>query len=332
MNGSIRIPALPFTPEEVFLPGETKRLHLFEARYISLFEAVVSQYDNHCGHILIDAPRRAMAAVGTLVVVRKWQRQAIGVSVEVDAVGRLHTTKLYPSNPYLTAEFSCVNDVRSADDPQELNELYDEFWKVCRELTELAKSVDEPVLRVKTDGAKATIDAAARTTNDILKQHRKEQDKNANNTNKSDEDDNDSLEPTNDVAENQQDKDFEDKNGVRMSSSSSVAGTSSNGSTTNAGTNTFEQVQATIKTTAERAVAYKRIDWSSHVEDADMLRRRAHAVSFAAWELFASSAQQRQKALEQRSTSSRLTTAIEAMQTRRNQLAAKAALKTAFSS
>lgn len=333
VSSSIRIPALPFTPEEVFLPGETKRLHLFEARYISLFEAVISQYDNHCGHILIDAPRRAMAAVGTLVVVRKWQRQAIGVSVEVDAVGRLHTTKLYPSNPYLTAEFSCVNDVRSADDPQELSELYDEFWKVCRELTEVAKSVDEPVFRVKTDGAKATIDAATKTTNDILKQHKKTKEQLGDNKNKNDEDDNDDssvVEPTtnNDITE-QQDI---DKNGMWMSSTSSSSSNGSTNNNNNAATNTFEQVQVAIKTTAERAIAYKRIDWSPHVDDVDMLRRRAHAISFAAWDLFQSSAQQRQKALEQRSTSSRLTTAIEAMQTRRNQLAAKAALKAAFSS
>jgi hypothetical protein len=39
-----RIGALPFGIDDVLLPGETKQLHLYEARFLALFEEVVSPF------------------------------------------------------------------------------------------------------------------------------------------------------------------------------------------------------------------------------------------------------------------------------------------------
>lgn len=86
-----RIPALPFPPQEVFLPGETKRLHVFLAKHLSLFDQSSQDFDNHFSHVLIDGHRRTMAAFGTLVVFRYFRLFDVGIHVSVDGVGLLRT-------------------------------------------------------------------------------------------------------------------------------------------------------------------------------------------------------------------------------------------------
>lgn len=79
---------VPFQPHEVLLPGEEKTLHLFEARYLALFDEVVLNYDQRFGHVLLSQERASLAASGTLVRVSEWERMDIGVKLRVHGVGR----------------------------------------------------------------------------------------------------------------------------------------------------------------------------------------------------------------------------------------------------
>lgn len=155
----LTLPALPFPPGDVFLPGETKQLHLFEARYLALLETTTADFDSRCAHVLIDSRRRAMAAVGTLLHVREWTRLDVGVSVVVDAVGRLHTTKLLAAAPFVTAKVSPIADspLLSAPDAHQLPMLYARFWVAFRSTVDLALHLKLPPCRPKDNIAALTI-------------------------------------------------------------------------------------------------------------------------------------------------------------------------------
>lgn len=159
---SMAVPAIPFPPLEIFLPGEAKHLHLFEARYLALFENVVVQYDKRCAHVLIDTGRQAMAAFGTIAHVRSWRRLDVGVSVEFEGVGRLKMKKLHSAAaPFLRGDFEFVEDgfLEGADNMAEARQLEIRFWTAFREVVSLCVKLGEDPMREKVDTATATIDA-----------------------------------------------------------------------------------------------------------------------------------------------------------------------------
>lgn len=155
------VPAIPFPPPEVFLPGEAKRLHLFEARYLALFETVVAHFDNRCAHVLVDAPRQAMAAFGTIAHVRSWRRLDVGVSVEFEAVGRLKTAKMRNAAPFLWGDFEPVDDhpLEGNDATRKVQIFEQKFWAAFREVVALSLKLGDDPVREKLDTATPTIDA-----------------------------------------------------------------------------------------------------------------------------------------------------------------------------
>ncbi|KAI0565676.1 hypothetical protein FGB62_16g237 [Gracilaria domingensis] len=158
------IPAIPFPPGQVFLPGEVKQLHLYEARYLALFETVVLRYDKRCAHVLIDARRRAMAAFGTVISVRNWKRLNIGVSVHVEAVGRTRTSRFVSSSPFLRGEFQSVQD-DSLPEQQliAVRQLEVRFWQAFRDVVSLSIRIGIDPIRQKIDTATETIQASNET-------------------------------------------------------------------------------------------------------------------------------------------------------------------------
>lgn len=158
------IPALPFPPEQVFLPGETKTLHLFEARYLALFEHVVLHCDKRCAHVLIDFNRQAMAAFGVIVHIRSWRRLDVGVSVDIEAVGRLKSCRIRNPAPYLHGEFEPVDDLPlpGADHVTTARRLLDRFWPAFREVVQLSLKLGEDPIREKVPTASKTNDHVER--------------------------------------------------------------------------------------------------------------------------------------------------------------------------
>ena len=65
---------LPFGIEEMLLPGETKQVHLFEARFIQLFaDSAAKNYD--CLGALLFTPGGNVAAVTTLLEVEEFKKK-----------------------------------------------------------------------------------------------------------------------------------------------------------------------------------------------------------------------------------------------------------------
>ncbi|CAN8076291.1 unnamed protein product [Agarophyton chilense] len=145
-------PALPFPPDQVFMPGEVKQLHLFEARYLALFETVVLRYEKRCAHVLIDAQRSAMAAIGTVISVRNWKRLDVGVSVHVEAVARLRTSRLISSSPFLRGEFENVQDHSLSEAQLIAARLLEvRFWHAFRAVVSLSLQIGiDPIRQIHT--------------------------------------------------------------------------------------------------------------------------------------------------------------------------------------
>ncbi|GJP53943.1 hypothetical protein CLOM_g13058, partial [Closterium sp. NIES-68] len=57
----MELPCLPFNPAEVFLPGSSKTLHLYEAPLLALLEEVLSRSHGLLGHVVLE-PMRATTA------------------------------------------------------------------------------------------------------------------------------------------------------------------------------------------------------------------------------------------------------------------------------
>lgn len=323
------LPALSFPPAQVFLPGESKRLHLVDARCLAALEAAVTRFDSRCAHVLIDAPRRAMAAVAALLAIRKWQRLEVGVCVTVEAVGRLKTTRLHKSAPFLTAEFLPVRDennnpfpngpgvvvMRGTETPRlekdgehskhQVQEKEVEGGKEEEEAEDCKQSVEAQAQRAQRLEERfwnALRDATLAA--DALGLH--------------------VLREKEDAAQATLDA-VEAGGGTRACD---VVGAPAARPQVEGG---YAAVEAHIRLAAERAVAYARLDWASDSPDAQTALRRAHALSFAAWDAFPSTAQQRQRAIESRDALARLSTAVDAMEVRAKQLAAQKALDSAFS-
>lgn len=160
-QAKITLPALPFPAEQVFLPGETKRLHLFEARYLALFEQVLVHCDKRCAHFLVDFNRHAMATFGVIIEVNSWRRLDIGVSLDIQAVGRLKSCRIPSSTPYFRGEFQSVQDHPLTDPDQILTarKLLERFWPAFRNVVLFNLKLGQDPIREKVDTASESIDA-----------------------------------------------------------------------------------------------------------------------------------------------------------------------------
>lgn len=152
------IPAIPFPPTQVFMPGEVKRLHLYEARFLELFETVVLRYDKRCAHVLIDSRRRAMAAIGSVISVKEWRRLDIGVSVLIEAVGRVNTSRLTSSSPFLRGDFESFHDLPLSEEQLiTARKLEVRFWKAFHDVLSLSLQMGSSPMRQKIDTASSTM-------------------------------------------------------------------------------------------------------------------------------------------------------------------------------
>lgn len=272
----MRVPAIPFPPQEVFLPGETKKLHLFEARYLSLFEHVVINCDKQCAHVLVAMERKAMAAYGTVVRVREWRRLNVSVSVSFEAVGRLRMTRLHQASPFLQADVQVVHDEQLKDQAKlaRVASLEEAFWPLFRDVVALCIQLGEDPLRNKIDTSAETIAAVE--------------------------------------GEKASRDEMEDVRGISKDSR-------------------VKHYEEALLAAAKRAVNEEEVRFFIVTNSLEMLSRRATALSFAAWDFFASTPGERQKALEQKDMEKRLEAVVEQLELRKKKLAAKIALQNAFS-
>ena len=97
--GGSNLNLLPFGLHEALLPGETKQVHLFEARFLQLFTEAEA------------APGGNVAAVTTLLEIEESRRQDVGVWARLKCVGRVRIDNLDKTDyDYFTANTTLVTD------------------------------------------------------------------------------------------------------------------------------------------------------------------------------------------------------------------------------
>lgn len=157
------VPLLPFPPEEIFLPGEVKRLHLYEARFLALFEEVVVRFQKTFAHVLYASDRAALAAYGTVVAIKTWRRLGVGVYMEIEGIARFRISKLNRLAPFWLGECAHIEDldIRSPDGIDELRDLERRVWALVREIISLCLRLGEQPIRKKVDTAAKTMGGEA---------------------------------------------------------------------------------------------------------------------------------------------------------------------------
>ncbi|CAM9393335.1 unnamed protein product, partial [Scytosiphon promiscuus] len=112
---------LPFPVDDVMCPGETKALHLYEARFLSLFENAIKHHGG-CVGAAIFVDEGVLVRVGQLCDIVAWEREEVGVSVALRCIGRCEINDVTSVDPYICATVREVRDVVGVDDPDEEGE------------------------------------------------------------------------------------------------------------------------------------------------------------------------------------------------------------------
>jgi Lon protease-like protein len=140
------------------LPGEEKTLHLYEARYLAMFDQVITRYDSMFAHVLLSHERKALAAAGTLVRISEWTRLELGVKVKLEAIGRLRVSAVEQlSLPFITATVSFVDDDDDLAVIPELLEKEREFWKLAKSIAVKSARLEISPVRTKTESMPPTL-------------------------------------------------------------------------------------------------------------------------------------------------------------------------------
>ncbi|CAI7908092.1 unnamed protein product [Closterium sp. NIES-53] len=114
---------------QVFLPGSSKTLHLYEARYLALLEEVRCTYNGTLRCVHGGEPWESHLQVGALVAVR--------------GVGRIRLQQLTQVEPFLRGQVAVITDDRSEEGAgadgadSEVNKAVEELRAVLRDVQEL---------------------------------------------------------------------------------------------------------------------------------------------------------------------------------------------------
>jgi Lon protease-like protein len=79
---------MPFPLADLLFPGEQKRLHLYEARFLALFEASVKNHGSCVGQLGY-FEEGELAATAVLCEILEWRRMDVGVFVRMRAASRV---------------------------------------------------------------------------------------------------------------------------------------------------------------------------------------------------------------------------------------------------
>ena len=153
------IALLPFGVREMFLPGMTKTLHLYEARWLRMFEEVLATPSRKFAHVIVAPERQAMAAHAVLVEIVEWQKLDLGVEVKIAGTGRVKVGRLVGGKPFMRGLYEPLTDdyERSQSlNHEELCRLEARIWSSIKSIIDLAVKADtDPIVARDTSERKA---------------------------------------------------------------------------------------------------------------------------------------------------------------------------------
>jgi len=141
---------LPFPIQDIMMPGETKKLHLYEARFLSLFqEAMYNRDELIVQAVIVEQPNGAgFCSVGNLLKVTEWDRLEIGVTATVKSIGRVRLHSFPSLDPYLSANVKYLGDTTlTLEKTDALKALTEEIYSIhdcCLQLNLKLASTDFP--------------------------------------------------------------------------------------------------------------------------------------------------------------------------------------------
>lgn len=115
-TAQLKLGLLPFPISEALLPGESKQVHLYEARFIQLF---VHARESHscCGQMLF-TDAGDVVGVTSLLEVQEYRQESVGVWARLRCVGRVQLNELEQTDfDYVSAKASLLHD--EPDEPVE---------------------------------------------------------------------------------------------------------------------------------------------------------------------------------------------------------------------
>ena len=132
-SGGNELGLLPFSLEEALLPGETKQVHLFEARFIQLFSESAAKHHD-CLGALYFAPGNNVLSVTSLLEVEEFQKKEFGVWARLKCVGRVRIQELEKTEfDYVQAQVEIYNDDDADDDDRDDDDAGRGFWRLRSE-------------------------------------------------------------------------------------------------------------------------------------------------------------------------------------------------------
>jgi len=160
-GGPWQLGLLPFPLAEALLPGETKQVHLFEARFTRLFEDAARNHG--CLGQLLLTPGGNVASITTLLEVEESRRQEIGVWAQLKCVGRVRLTSLRQSEyEYVLADVELFCDEAPSSEGDENVALQEEegaaaqvadAYMRCHSMASRLKDVRENEATSPADGS-----------------------------------------------------------------------------------------------------------------------------------------------------------------------------------
>jgi len=105
------LPLMPFGADEVLMPGQSRYLHLYEARFIALFEHCTERCGGDCV-LGFYAGDNALLRCATRARVDRWERLDVGVGVTVRGVARCAIAGVTQDGeqPFLVCELGELGD------------------------------------------------------------------------------------------------------------------------------------------------------------------------------------------------------------------------------
>lgn len=132
---------LPFAADEVLLPGQSRYLHLYEARFLALFEYATSKCDSELcmGFFVGDG---ALLATATRARIDSWKQLDVGVGATVTGVARCAVESICTEDrPFLVANVRRVvdDDAESGTSDEDRRALADRVVALYAEVESLAR-------------------------------------------------------------------------------------------------------------------------------------------------------------------------------------------------
>lgn len=156
----LELPLLPFPKDQVLVPSEAKKLHLYEARYLALLEESLFKNKSLFVHFVLDpiavnetlTEASFAARYGCLVSVEKVERLDVGALVFIRGIGRVKIVKFAQEEPFLRGAVVPLKD-DILHEATELNSKVRQLKEAIHNLNSLEiklKAPEEALLQTQT--------------------------------------------------------------------------------------------------------------------------------------------------------------------------------------